>query len=239
MADAAEGPGGLAGMERALERRMLGWRETIEQLEFDPHWFRRAFHAFGACFVIYYLLPEQGLTMTFVKQYMPVLLFIGALTVEAYRILGGVPTEAFFGLREYERYRLSGYVYFASSVTLLLYAFPPGVAAGCLIGAAIGDPIIGEFRRKGREYAGWAATMAFGAGVFLLLGFHPALAVLGGGFLVAGELAKNKVLDDDFTMPILPAVVLVALEATGALAALGLGFPNPFPHQLEVPAWLP
>lgn len=239
MADTADEPGALAGVERAFERRMLEWRETIEQLEFDPHWFRRAFHAFGACFVIYYLLPEQGLTMTFVKQYMPVLLFAGALAVEAWRILGGVPTEAFFGLREYERYRLSGYVYFASSVTLLLYAFPPAVAAGCIIGAAIGDPILGEFRRKGREYQGWAATLAFGAFVFLVLGFHPALAVLAGGLLVAGELAKNKVLDDDFTMPILPAAVLVLLEATGALAALGLVIPMPFTHLLEVPAWLP
>lgn len=234
-----EEPGGLAGVERALERRARELRATLDQLEFDPHWFRRAFHAFGACFVVYYLLPEQGLVMTFVKQALPLLLFAGALSIEAYRILGGLPTEAFFGLREYERYRLSGYVYFASSVTLLLYAFPPAVAAACIIGAAIGDPILGEFRRKGREYQGWAATLAFGALVFAVLGFHPALAVLGGGLLVAGELAKNKVLDDDFTMPMLPAAALVALEALGVLAALGLGFPQPFPHQLEVPSWLP
>ncbi|HEV8360283.1 MAG TPA: hypothetical protein VGR28_07515 [Candidatus Thermoplasmatota archaeon] len=231
--------GGLAGVERALRERAAALHEVVDQLSFDPHWFRRAFHSFGACFAIYYLLPETGATMTFVKQFLPVLLFAGALSVEAYRILGGVPTEAFFGLREYERFRLSGYVYFASAVVLLLYAFPPAVAAACIVGAAIGDPILGEFRRAKRPRLGIAAGVAFGALVFGVLQFHPALALLGGLLLVAGELAKNKVLDDDFMMPILPAVALVALEGLGVLAALGLVLPQPFAFQMEVPSWLP
>jgi dolichol kinase len=235
----AEEPGPLAEVERRLHERVEALQDIVEQLEFDPHWFRRAFHAFGACFAVYYLLPEQGIVMTFVKQALPVLLFSGALTLEAFRILGSVPTEAFFGLREYERYRLSGYVYFASAVVLLLYAFPPAIAAGCIVGAAIGDPILGEFRRAKRERLGWAATTAFGTLVFLALGFHPALAILGAGLLVAGELAKNPLLDDDFVMPVFAAVVLVALQASGLLAMLGLGIPQPFTHQMEVPTWLP
>jgi dolichol kinase len=235
----SDDPGAFAGMERAFAERRRALGQFVGHLEFDPHWFRRAFHAFGACFVIYYLLPDQGATMGFVKGALPLLLFVGALTVEAYRILGGLPTEAFFGLREYERYRISGYVYFASSVTLLLYAFPPGVAAACIIGAAIGDPILGEFRRAKREHQGWVACFAFGMVVFTILGFHPALGVLGSILLIAGELAKNPILDDDFMMPIVPAVVLVALQVTGVLAMAGLGFPDPFPHQVEVPAWLP
>lgn len=235
----AEEPGALAGVERALQERVGALQELVDQLEFDPHWFRRAFHAFGACFVVYYVLPDQGLVMGFVKQALPVLLFSGALAIEAYRILGGLPTEAFFGLREYERFRLSGYVYFASAVVLLLYAFPPAVAAACIVGAAIGDPILGEFRRARRERLGWLATLAFGASVFLVLGFHPALAALGAVLLLTGELAKNRVLDDDFMMPVLAAAVLVALEGLGLLAALGLGFPQPFTFQVEVPSWLP
>src|ERR671937_115287 len=98
----SEPPSALAGVERALHERVALWHEFVGHLEFDPHWFRRAFHAFGACFVVYYLLPEHGAVMTFVKEALPVLLFAGALAVEAYRILGGLPTEAFFGLREYE-----------------------------------------------------------------------------------------------------------------------------------------
>lgn len=232
-------PGTFAGVERALREQLGALHEVVDHLEFDPHWFRRAFHAFGACFAVYYLLPEQGATMTFVRLALPVLLFAGALTVEAYRILGGLPTEAFFGLREYERYRISGYVYFASAVVLLLYAFPPAIAAACIIGAAIGDPILGEFRRAKRPQLGNLAGLAFGAFVFAALGFHPALALLGGALLVVGELAKNKVLDDDFMMPILPAVVLVALQGLGVLAMLGMGVPDPFVHKVEVPAWLP
>lgn len=224
---------------RAWPRNVAEWQAFVNQLEFDPHWFRRAFHAFGACFIVYYLLPEQGVALTFVKQFLPLLLFVGALAVETYRILGGLPTEAFFGLREYERYRLSGYVYFASAVTLLLYAFPPAIAAGCIVGAAIGDPILGEFRRAKREHLGWLACFAFGLVVFGALGWHLAVAALASGLLIAGELAKNKVLDDDFMMPILPAVVLVLLDATGAFAALGTGIPQPFVHLVEVPPWLP
>lgn len=232
-------PGGLAGVERALQERVEALQEFVEHLEFDPHWFRRAFHAFGACFVVYYVLPTEGLTWTFVKQALPVLLFAGALGIEAYRILGGVPTEAFFGLREYERYRISGYVYFASAVVLLLYAFPPAVAAACIVGAAIGDPIMGEFRRAKRAKQGWVAAAAFGFLVFTVLGFHPLLGVLGGVLLVVGELMKTRVLDDDFTMPILPAAVLVGLQAAGALAMAGLAFPQPFAFTMEAPPWLP
>jgi hypothetical protein len=229
----------LAGVERRLRARVEELTEAVEQLEFDPHWFRRAFHAFGASFVVYYLLPDEGSTMAFVKLALPVLLFAGALVVEAYRILGRIPTESFFGLREYERFRLSGYVYFASAAVLLIYVFPPAVAAACIVGGAIGDPILGEFRRARRERLGWLAGGGFGAGVFLLLGWHPALALLGGALLVLGELAKNPVLDDDFMMPVVPAVVLVGLQALGVLALLGLGVPDAFPAKLEVPAWLP
>jgi hypothetical protein len=107
------------------------------------------------------------------------------------------------------------------------------------VGAAIGDPILGEFRRAKREKLGWVACFAFGLLVFLVLGFAPALAALGSALLVAGELAKNKVLDDDFMMPVLPAATLVLLADLGVLAAAGVGFPQPFTHQVEVPAWLP
>ena len=232
-------PGTFAGVERALRGELDALRETVEHLAFDPHWFRRAFHAFGACFAVYYLLPEQGLTMAFIKHALPVLLFAGALAVEAYRILGRLPTEAFFGLREYERYRVSGYVYFASAVVLLLYAFPPAIGAACIVGAAIGDPILGEFRRAKRPKLGNLAGVGFGTFVFWAVGFHPALALLGGLLLVAGELAKNRVLDDDFMMPILPAVAFVALSSVGAFAAFHLGLPEPFPYHVEVPSWLP
>jgi dolichol kinase len=226
------------GLERALREQLGEIAQAVEQLEFDPHWFRRAFHAFGACFVVYYLLPDQGATMAFVKQVLPVALFAGALGIEAYRILGGLPTEAFFGLREYERFRVSGYVYFASAVVLLLYVFPPAIAAGCIVGAAIGDPILGEFRRARRERLGWLAAGLFIALVFLILGWHPAWAALAACVMVAAELAKNSVLDDDFMMPVVTAAVLVALQGVGALALLG-GVPDSFPVHVEVPAWLP
>jgi len=32
--------------------------KKINLLDFDAHWYRRAFHAFGASFLLYYILPD-------------------------------------------------------------------------------------------------------------------------------------------------------------------------------------
>jgi len=209
-----------------------------QQVEFDPHWFRRAFHAFGAAFVAYYLLPSEG-TVGLFRDVLPLAIFAGAVGLELYRMSGRVPTEAFFGLREYERRRVSGYVYFGFSVLLLVYLFPQPIAVACILAAAIGDPIVGEFRRANLPAASVVAGSAFVLGVFLLIDFHPLLAVFGTALMIVAERVKIRWLDDDFLMPMLPAAALYAITASGLFAALGIGLPpDPITTTVEVPSWL-
>ncbi|MDH7518125.1 MAG: dolichol kinase, partial [Candidatus Thermoplasmatota archaeon] len=45
----------------SIEKIVEKFEETknkINAIEFDVHWYRRVFHAFGACFLFYYLLPD-------------------------------------------------------------------------------------------------------------------------------------------------------------------------------------
>lgn len=231
-------------------RLRLSWRrgpsgllDQVEQaiasqVDFDPHWFRRAFHSFGACFIAYYLAPATGLAGA-IRGAMPLALLAGALGLEAYRISGRMPTEAFFGLREYERRRISGYVYFGIATVSLVYLFPQPLAVACILGAAIGDPIIGEIRRMGHVRASLVAGLAFVLACFLLVGFHPLLAVFGAAVMVGAENVKIRWLDDDLLMPLLPAVAILALASTAILSPLGVAMPpDPFPFPLEVPPWL-
>ena len=209
-----------------------------EQVEFDPHWFRRAFHAFGACFIAVYLLPITGIS-GHLRFYGPLAIFAGVLGLEAYRMSGRVPTEAFFGLREYERRRISGYVYFGAATLTLVYFFPQPIAVACILASAIGDPILGEFRRAGFARLSIVAGGAFILGVFLLIGFHPLLSVFATAIMVAAELTKIKHLDDDLLMPLSSAIVLWAIIGTGLFSWAGVVLPpNPIPTPLEVPFWL-
>jgi dolichol kinase len=221
-------------------RQVVAEVETaiLGQVDFDPHWFRRAFHAFAACFVVYYMLPTTG-ALGFVRGIAPPAVFVGAVALELFRMSGRVPTEVFFGLREYERRRISGYVYFGLATVILVTFFPQSIAVACIVGAAIGDPILGEFRRAGLVKVSILAGGAFVLGVFLLVGFHPALALFASAVMVGAEMTKHRWLDDDLLMPLLPAVVLFAITASGVFAPLGIGLPPPpIDTVLEVPAWL-
>lgn len=186
-------------------------------LEFDPHWFRRAVHGMGAGFVLYYLLPSTGWWGP-VKTWGPWVLLLAAAAVEAVRMTGGIRSEHFFGLREYERTRVSGYIYFGFASVVLLTLVPQPIALPCLVGAALGDPLVGELRNRDRPLGSLVAGVLFGAGVFLIAGWGWLLALAGGVLLVVGESSRLPWLDDDLTMPLLPAAVLLALHVAGVLA---------------------
>ncbi len=183
-------------------------------LEFDPHWFRRAVHGMGAGFVLYYLLPH-GAWWDPVRTWGPWILLAAALVLEAVRMRGGIRSEHFFGLREYERTRVSGYVYFGMASVVLLTLVPQPLAIPCLVGAALGDPLLGELRNRGRPLGALVAGVLFGAGLFLIAGWGWALALAGGVLLVVGESSRIPWLDDDLTMPLLPAAVLLMLHGGG------------------------
>jgi dolichol kinase len=198
---------------------------TTEELD-APYAFRRAVHAFGACFVVWYLIPPDG-AWGLLKWVLPLAILALVAALETLRLGGRLPAERFFGLREYERTRLGGYAYFGLSTVLLLYLAPEAVAVPCLVGMSLLDPLAGEARRAGRRTLGFVLGALLAAALFALYLWPPWLAAASGTLMAASEAVKFRHLDDDLLMALLPAAFLFAVVATG-LATVPDGFLGPW-----------
>jgi dolichol kinase len=225
---------------RDVERAFKGAADTVDQIEFDPHWFRRAFHAFGSISVLYFLLPDTPLLVA-LKQYLPGMILIVAAGLEAYRANGAIRDEDLFALRDYERRRVGSYLYFTMSMVILVYAFPQWIAVPCILIASFVDPVMGEVKRANSDWrvAGLAGLVVTGS-ICWLSGYHPLLSLLVGAAAVAGEGHRIEFLDDDLLVPMIPAFLLLLLASLGVLTAAGLTHPDViFPTRLGVPSWVP
>ncbi|MFX0012222.1 MAG: dolichol kinase, partial [Candidatus Hermodarchaeota archaeon] len=73
-------------------------RKKINSLEYDAHWYRRVFHAFGTSFLVYYLLPNEE-WINILKFWLPPIILIIVIILEISRLKGFVNSDHFFGLR--------------------------------------------------------------------------------------------------------------------------------------------
>jgi dolichol kinase len=170
-------------------------------------------HAFAASFLVYYLLPnEQWLNPVKYSVLIGVLVFVALL--EYLRIKGVFDSGTFFGLRVYEKNRPGSYLYFGVAVVLLLLFFPQQIAVPCILCGSLGDPLIGEFRfRSGKRKAivlGFIVCLLFFVVTWYTADFLILIGVsfLGAACAVLGEVRKFRLLDDDFMIQMVPAVVL-------------------------------
>jgi dolichol kinase len=202
---------------KLTKQRMAKYQdEVLEQLnaiEVDAHWFRRVFHTFAASFLFYYILPE-GETLSLIKMVVPISILLCMVIIEYHRIRGSLNHQRFFGLRSYEQKRPASYLYFGIAVVLLFLLFPQQIAIPCILCASFTDPIIGEVRYalgKKRAYLiGFFVSLLFflvtwyqaDFWVIFLVGFIGATGAL------IGEAKKLRLLDDDFMIQMLPAIVL-------------------------------
>jgi len=225
--------------KKKIENRIEDTKNKIKSLDFDAHWYRRVFHTFGACFVIYYLVPENIDWMQFLKFWLPPILVIIALSLELLRIKGFLSSNHFFGLRYYEQKRLGSYVYFAVGALLLLIFFPQQIAIPCILCASLGDPIIGEarirFNKKIAYLLGFIVCL-----FFFMIAFYKSNIILfifasfiGATGALIGEIKKFTYIDDDFMIQILPAVLLGLIWIS--LPYLGLSEPDIIIHPLIWP----
>jgi len=210
--------------------------ERMNAIEVDAHWFRRVFHTFAASFLFYYLLPdEEGIKLG--KIVLPVIIVLCMVVVEYRRIRGDLDHQRFFGLRNYEKKRPASYLYFGVGVLILFLLFPQQIAIPCILCASFIDPIIGESRYylgKKRAYAIGFLISAF----FFLVTWYRAdwwvlilVSLLGATGAVIGEAKKLKLVDDDFMIQILPAVLLLLMWQ--GLLAMGINMlPPPLIHPL-------
>jgi dolichol kinase len=201
----------------------------INSLDFDAHWYRRAFHAFGASFLIYYLLPDVYL-INLLKLWIPPLIVLFVIILEVLRLTGKISSDHFFGLRMYEKKRVGSYVFFAVAIIILLRFFPQQIAIPCILCATLGDPIIGEIRRRySMNYVyiiGFFVCMYFfiitwfKADVFLII----LVSIVGGLGALIGETKKFWWLDDDFMIQMIPAILLLIIWI--GIPHLGLSYPD-------------
>ena len=213
-----------------VTQKIKDTKKKIDSLDFDAHWYRRVFHAFGASFVFYYMLPNVD-WINLLKLWVPPVLVVFAVLLEILRLKGKIGTDHFFGLRVYEKNRVGSYVFFAVAILILLRFFPQQIAIPCILCACLADPIMGELRHRfGMNYVyifGFLLCMLFfmvawyKADVKLML-----LASIAGAFgAVAGETKKFWWLDDDFTIQMLPAVLLIIVWFGASY--FGLSQPDP------------
>jgi dolichol kinase len=211
------------------KKKILDTHKKINALEYDAHWYRRVFHAFGASFLFYYLLPDEE-WIVFLKFWVPPIVVVIAIMLEVLRIKGVISSDHFFGLRMYEKNRIGSYLFFAVAILLLLRFFPQPIAIPCILCACLGDPLIGEIRfRYGMNYVyvmGFLICMIF----FLIAWYKadPVLAlsvgIVGGLGAIIGETKKFWWLDDDFMIQMLPAALVGIIWI--ALPYLGYGDPG-------------
>jgi dolichol kinase len=190
-----------------------------------PEWepgLRRGFHVAGMIVLLLYALPRTLFGILPRED----LLYLGLAAVaamEALRWSGRLPLPA---MRPLERRRPASFVYFAIGIAIVIVLFPEPVAIVAIGGAALIDPLIGEFRTRPRLAAAypWAPGIVYGAFaalVLFLFGPSPlpwAIALGAGAAVVALLIERPRIwwLDDDLLMTVVPAIFL---------AAVGFAFP--------------
>lgn len=191
-------------------------KKKIGSIQFEAHWFRRVFHTFAASFLIFYLLPDDP-WITTLKTFFAIAIVVFIIILEYLRIKGKIRTSNFFGLRVYEKKRPASYVYFGVALLILLLFFPQQIAIPCILCACFSDPLIGEMRQHhGKKEAyilGFLICM-----LFFLIMWHTAgisimllASITGATAAVIGEAKKFWLIDDDFMIQILPAIILFLL----------------------------
>ena len=115
---------------------------------FDEQIYRRFNHTVAACFIIFFLFPQNILGVE--RIYLVIIMWMIIITMEYLRLQDKFELV---GMRDYEQKRIAGFVWFATGTSILFIftemgAFPQSIAIATIIMAAYTDPVIGEANRK-------------------------------------------------------------------------------------------
>jgi hypothetical protein len=182
---------------------------------FDEKIYRRFNHTVAACFVIYFLFPQEIMGLD--RIYLVIILWIIILGIEYLRLNKNLNL---FGMRDYERDRVAGFVWFSSGTFIILGfyemgAFPQSLAIATIIMAAYTDPVIGEANLKLGDRWGLGIGFVCSFAIYQLIIGVIFYSVLGGLIAVLVERPKLKWFDDDLAMQIFPISILSILWLSG------------------------
>jgi hypothetical protein len=196
-------------------RARLGAFFGGDELLGDRIW-RRCLHASGAAVLVYYLYPTVFLGLPTVLWIFGALIVI--FLIEGMRHVTALELPT---IRVVERRRIASYTYYAVALVTVVLLFPRAIAVVAVLGTAFVDPLIGEMMvtprvRRYYPYLPWILYVAMAIPVLALVGSRswPEAALFGlvaGTVAVAVEWPKIALLDDDLTMTLVPALVLLAL----------------------------
>jgi len=180
---------------------------------------RRIVHMLLALAPVYYLFPVE-LTPFGVRRWVLLVAFIG--TIIAFEIVRLARGITFLGLRPHEKNQIASFVWAAAGIVLTLWLFPQEIASAAIIGMALVDPLMGELRRSGAKdhttvsvsalaYFAISFSVLFAVGPFEVFGCL-ALASIGTLLAVPSEWFEIPFVDDDFLMPVIPALGMTVLS---------------------------
>ena len=123
-----------------------------------------------------------------------------------------------FGQRDYEAHQISALAWGAFGVGMVFLLAPTEAYAWPLIlSLSLGDPLMGELRRKGLEarqvmIASTFALLLVWLGAWYLFGTPLWLAVLLAPVCMIAEWPRLRYIDDNATMVLIPLALVIILE---------------------------
>lgn len=192
--------------------RVRGIVNPMEKAEI----FRRIFHMTAFVYLSYYFLPNE-LSPGFNKQYGVIIILSVVLVVEGLRLRTG---KHIFGMRTYEKKRVSALAWFAVGMSMALLLFDMQYVVPVVIGMAFIDPLIGEIRRRKKNLYPILPLLIYEIIVFsclvILSGysliFLMIFSVIATFLAILAEWWDAKYIDDDFLMITIPLLGLCILD---------------------------
>jgi len=182
---------------------------------FDEQIYRRFNHTAAACFIIFFLFPQKILGLD--RIYLAIILWAIILVIEYLRLNNKVNL---LGMRDYEKDRVAGFVWFASGTFIIfgfteMGAFPQSIAIATIIMAAYTDPVIGEANRKLGGNWGIGLGLLCSFLIYQLIIGVLFYSIMGALIAVIAEKPRLKWFDDDLAMQIFPVTILSILWLSG------------------------
>ena len=189
------------------------------------HIFRRLFHMSMAAIPWAYYVHGESIADLVSLTPLQVVASIGitAIILESLRMKTGF---LIVGQREYEKHQTSALAWGAVSIALTIIALSPWEGSGdthagwltvpIILSLTFGDPAMGEARRMGVDNKSVYAIGTIICGLIWLgcgyfLGTPYWMAILMGPLTMTAELPKLKWIDDNATMLLIPAAVVLIL----------------------------
>jgi hypothetical protein len=167
-------------------------------------------------YLVYYIIPDE-LAPDFYKWQGVLILVFASLIAERIRLRRA---KVVFGMRHYEKRRVSAYAWFALGMGIALLIFEMKYVVPVVIGMATIDPLIGEVRKRKKEVYPVLPSAIYWAIMFsclyLLTGMSITwlllFSVIGTLTAISAEQWDIPYVDDDFLMVVIPLIVLSMLD---------------------------